>query len=224
MNYKTNKMKKTILIFTIISIFVAQRSNAQGCVAIRGLGAYSCGNGEDVKDSTGWSLTANTRYFKSYKHYVGMVEQKERVELGTEVINHTFGLDLFFQKHFNRRTSLGFNIPVISNARSSMYEHGGNTGGPSARRSTHSFGLGDIRAALYYWLAELAKGSKWNVQVGLGFKLPTGDYRYQDYFYKNDTTKTLGPVDQSIQLGDGGTGITLELNGYYAFSHELSLS
>jgi hypothetical protein len=28
----------------------------------------------------------------------------------------------------------------------------------------------------------------------------------------------LGPVDQSIQLGDGGTGLTAELNGYYNFT------
>ncbi|HJW18362.1 MAG TPA: hypothetical protein VJ499_14625, partial [Flavisolibacter sp.] len=51
----------------------------------------------------------------------------------------------------------------------------------------------------------------------------TGDYRYQDYFYKNDSTKVLGPVDQSIQLGDGGTGITLELNSFSSLSKELSL-
>ena len=31
----------------------------------------------------------------------------------------------------------------------------------------------------------------------------------------------IGPVDQSIQLGDGGTGITVELNGFYNFSHQV---
>lgn len=216
-------MKKSIILIAIISINFAQHSHAQGCVAIRGLGAYSCGNGEDIKDFSGWTLTANSRYFKSYKHFVGMVEQKERVELGTEVINHTFGLDLFFQKHFNNRISIGINLPLISNARSSLYEHGGNTSGASARKTTHSFGIGDIRGAVYYWLLDPSKRKKFNLQAGLGIKLPSGDYRYQDYFYRNDTTRTLGPVDQSIQIGDGGTGITLELNGYYAFSHDLSM-
>jgi len=216
-------MNRLIILMTIVVISSIQQSYGQGCVAIRGLGPYSCGNGEDTKDSTGWTLIANSRYFTSYKHFVGLAEQKERVELGTEVINQTFGMDLFFQKHLNRRTSLGFNLPLVSNARSSLYEHGGNAGGPTARRTTHSFGIGDIRAALYYWLVDPSKGGKGNLQAGLGIKLPTGDYRYQDYFYRNDSTRTLGPVDQSIQLGDGGTGITLELNGYYAFSHALSL-
>lgn len=216
-------MNRLIILITIVLISAIQQSHGQGCVAIRGLGPYSCGNSEDLKDSSGWTLTANTRYFRSYKHFVGMVEQKERVESGTEVINNTFGLDLFFQKHLNRRTAIGFNVPVISNARSSLYEHGGNAGGPSARRTTHSFGIGDVRAAIYYWLLDPSQGKKWNMQAGLGIKLPTGDYRYQDYFYRNDSTRTLGPVDQSIQLGDGGTGMTLELNGYYSFSHALSL-
>src|SRR5690606_10665938 len=30
-------------------------------------------------------------------------------------------------------------------------------------------------------------------------------------------------VDQSIQLGDGGTGITLELNAYYNFTHKFGV-
>jgi hypothetical protein len=53
--------------------------------------------------------------------------------------------------------------------------------------------------------------------------LPTGNFEYQDYFYKADGTTVLGPVDQSIQLGDGGTGIAAELNGYYNFSHQVGL-
>jgi len=77
--------------------------------------------------------------------------------------------------------------------------------------------------AAYYWLLNPAKSSRANVQMGLGIKLPTGDYRYQDYFHKNDSLKILGPVDQSIQLGDGATGITLEANSFYAFSKRTSV-
>jgi len=73
-------------------------------------------------------------------------------------------------------------------------------------------------------LLDPAKSHKGNIQIGLGLKLPTGDYKYQDYFHKpgaggKDST-VLGPVDQSIQLGDGGTGITFEINGYKNFGHQ----
>jgi hypothetical protein len=105
---------------------------------------------------------------------------------------------------------------VISNTRSSLYEHDGKT-----RHSTESFGIGDIRFAAYKWILNPTKMPKGNVQVGLGIKLPTGDYKYQDYFYKNDSTQVLGPVDQSIQLGDGGTGISTEVNSFYNFNKKL---
>ena len=103
-------------------------------------------------------------------------------------------------------------------ARSSLYEHDGKT-----RHSTFSFGIGDIRIAAYRWMLDPAKNPKGNVQIGLGIKLPTGDYKYQDFFYKNDSTKVLGPVDQSIQLGDGGTGLTSEINAYYNISQKIGV-
>ncbi|MGN6399276.1 MAG: hypothetical protein ACTHMD_02410 [Flavisolibacter sp.] len=216
-------MKK--ILFIAIIVLLVQQGKAQGCVAIRSNGGTCTMMGShDDHDANGWTLGINNRYFKSYKHFVGTDEQKQRVQNGTEVINHVFSTELGITRQFNNRWSFGFFAPVISNARSSMYEHYGNSStSPEARRSTHSFGLGDVRFAAYYWLANPAKAAKANVQMGLGIKLPTGDYRYQDYFYKNDSTKILGPVDQSIQLGDGGTGLTLELNSFYNISRPVSL-
>jgi hypothetical protein len=83
--------------------------------------------------------------------------------------------------------------------------------------------MGDIRISAYRWMIDPAKISKGNIQFGFGIKLPTGDYNYQDFFYKNDSTNVLGPVDQSIQLGDGGTGFSGELNAYYNLSKHISL-
>lgn len=40
------------------------------------------------KALSNWTVSVNNRYFKSYKHFVGKEEQHERVEAGTEVINH----------------------------------------------------------------------------------------------------------------------------------------
>ena len=102
--------------------------------------------------------------------------------------------------------------------RSSLYEHDN-----IHRYFTSSFGIGDVRFAAYYWLIDPAKNSKINIQAGLGIKLPTGDYRYQDYFNKTETKKILGPVNQSIQLGDGGTGITMEANAFYNVSRSFGI-
>lgn len=214
-------MKKFILSALAFACF-ASRPQAQGCVAIRSNGATCTmsgpGHDEKGKSSAGWVFGLNARYFRSFRHFVGKAEQKQRQTLGTEVINHAFSSELSLVRQTNDRWSFGLFVPVISNTRSSLYEHDGQH-----RYETHAFGLGDVRFAAYYWLADPMRHTKFNVQAGLGLKLPTGDFRYQDYFHKNDSVKVLGPVDQSIQLGDGGTGVTAELNAFYHAGKKIDL-
>lgn len=221
---------KRILFISFLFILLHHAASSQGCVAIRNNGAactmlgYHYDADHKPMQASPWTFAINSRYFKSYKHFVGTEEQKERVEAGTEVINHSFSTELGLARQLSNRWSLAFYAPIISNVRSSMYEHyGNNSKNPNARRNTRSFGLGDVRLAAYYWLIDPAKMTKANVQIGAGIKLPTGDYRYQDYFVKNDSTKVLGPVDQSIQLGDGGTGFSLEANSYINVSRSTSV-
>jgi len=197
-----------ISIFLIIATF--QKIHAQGCVAIKGT-AGVCSRPSDYK---GWELNINNRYFRSYKHFVGTIEQKQRVEEGTNVINHSEELDITAIKTLNSRWSLAIILPIMDFSRSSLYEHDGAT-----RHVTHSFGIGDARFAAYRWMFDPKTSHKGNLQIGAGIKFPTGNYNYQDYFYKRPDSLVLGPVDQSIQPGDGGTGITFELNGFYNFSH-----
>ncbi|PWU01847.1 MAG: hypothetical protein C5B52_06625 [Bacteroidetes bacterium] len=216
-------MKKLFLI-VLIGILGHQNGHAQGCVAIRSTGGAICSMSHmDSSSGKSWLFNLNNRYYKSYKHFIGTEEQKQREENGTNVINHSYTMDLYLAKNLNRFWTVAIDVPILANGRSSLYEHGGNAGGPDARHSTHSFGVGDIRFAVYKWLMDPYLHTKWNVQTGLGIKFPTGDYKYQDYFIKNDSTKVLGPVDQSIQLGDGGTGFSLEVNAFYNITKMWSL-
>jgi hypothetical protein len=209
---------KKLTIILLFSLAINHAAKSQGCVAVRSTG-NSCSM--DKPDAaTKWQLNLNNRYFKSYKHFVGKEEQHHRVDSGTEVINHTYSLDITLSRKVSSRWSLAVTAPIISNVRSSLYEHYGNTSkNTNARRETKSFGLGDVRLSAYRWMFNPEKSKKGNLQAGLGIKLPTGDFRYQDMFWKNDSTYLMGPVDQSIQLGDGGTGIAVELRGYYNVTH-----
>ena len=68
--------------------------------------------------------------------------------------------------------------------------------------------------------------NKGNIQVGLGIKFPTGNYHSEDYFYddpSNPSAKVSAPVNVAIQLGDGGTGITTQINAFYIFNHSYSI-
>ncbi len=121
---------KNYLLISIV-IFITNQSFSQGCVAIRSTGATRTMTGahndnSNIKDEN-WTLGINSRYFKSHKHFVGTAEQKERVENGTEVINHSFATELSLNCRLNQRWSMGMYAPFISNTRSSMYEHYGNT-------------------------------------------------------------------------------------------------
>ncbi len=207
MSNLTFKSRKLTWLGAVIVIFMlfSFHANAQGCVAIRSNGS-SCTGLSSHYDSTGWQVNTFYRYFKSFRHYRGTAEQTERVELGSDVRNYSNFVDINVVKHINSRWSMGLTLPFQSIKRTSLYEHDGKT-----RHATSATGLGDVRLSVY---AMLFKPNRWgNLQAGLGVKLPTGDYNYQDWFYKNDTTYSFGAVDQSIQPGDGGTGISLELNG-----------
>lgn len=215
-----------ILILSILIIATATFSNvhAQGCVAIRSNGGTCTISDPSHSKQGGWVLGFNARYFKSFRHFSSTEEQKQRLEQHTEVINHTASMDIGLTRIVNNRWSFGFYLPVISNSRSSLYEHTDPVKKQSLGRfATHSFGLGDARIAAYRWLLDPHAHMKGNVQLGLGLKLPTGDYKYMDYFHVSDTSRLLGPVDQSIQLGDGGTGFTVEVNAFQHLSQSISL-
>jgi hypothetical protein len=208
-------MKRILISLAIIFIVTGtQEIFSQGCVAIKGT-AGVCSRPTDAK---GWEMNFNTRYFKSYKHFIGDEEQKQRVEEGSNVINHSFEMDITATRIIDSRWALAMVLPIMDFSRSSLYEHDGQT-----RHSTHSFGIGDARLAVYRWMFDPATSHHGNVQLGLGVKLPTGNYNYQDYFYKKPDSLVLGPVDQSIQPGDGGTGLTFEANAFYNFSHRFGV-
>ncbi len=212
---------KSFILVLIASFGVSLYAGAQGCVAIRSVGGMCTMDHGDGADQTTkkWILNVNNRYFNSFRHFVGEVEQTQRTDLGTQVINHSYTMDIAVTRVLSNRWSVAMDVPILSNTRSSLYEHGGKE-----RHTTASFGLGDVRFTAYYWLLDPVKSPKVNVQIGMGLKLATGDYKYQDRFYTSTPGVTVtGPVDQSIQLGDGGTGITTEVNAYYNIARNVSL-
>ncbi|GAB3573147.1 hypothetical protein GCM10027578_33750 [Spirosoma luteolum] len=228
------KSLATIALAISAVISVSQAVQAQGCVAVRHMSCAAPGsvNSADYfKQRAGkWQLSAGYRFFRSYKHFVGDVEQKQRVEQGTQVINVSHALDLGVTYLVNPRLSFSANLPVQYNDRSSLYEHYGNAvaANPDQKRfHTKSQGIGDLRLSGSYWVINPAKLPKANLAIGAGVKLPTGDYRATDNFHRlgkdgQDYT-IVKPVDQSIQLGDGGVGVSLELQGYASITKSLAV-
>ncbi len=223
------------LVFTLFILTFYAQAGAQGCVAIRTVGGLNTmqhagmmhdGMQHDgmtaMKDSSLWDLNVSGRYFKSYRHFNGTDEQKQRVEEGTDVRNFSRALDISLVRKINEQWSIGMYLPLLYNERSSLYEHVSNVKG-NPRYTTYSQGIGDIRFTAYKWIIAPKEGNKGNLLGGIGIKLPTGNYKATDQFHYSTTATREGPVDQSIQLGDGGWGMTLELNGFRAIDNTWSL-
>jgi hypothetical protein len=210
-------MKLNIYAFFIVVCicFISSGANAQGCVAVKNMA--SCTMAHDTEEESALQISANYRYFRSYKHFRGAHEEKARVERGTEVINNDNSLILGVAYNINKKWSVSAAVPFIWIDRSSLYEHYGNPPNESAplnpRFHTQATGFGDVRLSAYY--AAIAN-EKLRLSLGLGVKLPTGNFRVQDEFHRRgsegqDSTYTK-VVDQSIQLGDGGWGFSPEFD------------
>ncbi len=212
-------MKKYIPLLFAFTLLSYQAS-AQGCIAIRnltGFGQFSLPqyNQEPIK----WLVNVNTRYSEFSKTYEGSNEVDVLPE--NKPYSNTFILDFAVTRFYDKGWSVTVDVPIMHGMRETWQEHGGPAG-DHVKHKTNSFGLSDIRVAGYKWLFDVSEVHKGNIQVGLGLKLPTGDYRYQDVFYAT-TGKVSAPVNPTMQLGDGGLGITAEVNAFYTLNKRISL-
>lgn len=211
-NTLKNILAKYLFVLAISFLVSTANLHAQGCVAIRqfsGLG-NSVGQG-NILNKGEWNISANYRYFKSFRHFRGTHEEPNRIEDGTEVINYQHGLDINISYAFSERLYGIVSLPFQYNERSSLYEHN-----RTDRHTTYSKGFGDMRIGAGYWLLSGEKARKGNTAIGLGIKFPTGDYAATSTFYRGEeSTPTEMTVDQSIQLGDGGTGLIVDFQGLW---------
>lgn len=173
-----------------------------------------------------FNFATGFRYFKSFRHFRGHEEEANRLQEGTEVINKSTFLDFSLNYGVSDRLYANVVLPIVFHNRTSMYEHGGNPpNGLGERHETSSQGLGDIRLGVGYWLFDPEKHD-FNYSVGIGLKLPTGKYDFTDTFYnqgENRNEDVERVVDQSIQPGDGGLGIALDVQGYHPLSHNFGI-
>ncbi|HLX92917.1 MAG TPA: hypothetical protein VKR32_14625 [Puia sp.] len=209
-------MKKPILSFVAL-LLSAGFCHAQGCVAIRSLTGYGEFAQLGISQSgTGWVMDINNRYFSAPKVFDGTLSKGAD---GLTIYENTTNLEL--TRILTNGWEFSFDVPFANNSIRSKIEHAAGD-----YHTTHAVGLGDVRFTVFKWLFKPDVSSRGNVQVGLGLKFPTGNYHSEDYFYEdpNDkTAQTLAPVNVAIQLGDGGTGITAQFNGYYFLNKDISL-
>jgi len=213
-------MRTFVLLFMfVLCTNIVARS--QGCVAIRNVGGVSPDLlFENIKPGDKLIFNITNRYFEASKSYKG-----DKLFSDTLVINRIYTMNISVIKLMKNGWSIGLNIPISANSRTNGADHNGPTSFP--KYTTRAFGLGDIRIAVYKWLLNPATSRKGNIQAATGLKLATGNFEYKDYFHRRTSTgadsTVIAPVDQAIQLGDGGIGITTELSAFYSFNRRINI-
>ena len=212
-------MKKPIIVLLLVAFF-STYSYSQGCVMIRnieGFGQFNLLN--NSFSNSEWQVSVTSRYYKSYKNYFEGEDLTPAKE--NQIVNKVFSMDVTVTRLLKNGWSLDFSLPYTDGSRTSNGEHGGAN---TPRYTTRATGIGDVRFTVHKWLLKPTIAQRGNIQLGFGVKLPNGDYKYQDYFHKTDSTAVLSYVNPSIQLGDGGTGLIADVNTYLFLNAVRTLS
>jgi len=151
-----------------------------------------------------WQISVGYRHQLSHRHFVGTVEQTERDEENSEVVNNINLFDVAVTYAINQRYNVTLSVPIFSATRYSQR---------APDQISHANGIGDISLVGRMWLVRPPAENKQNISIGLGIKIPTGKAGVID------TINTpQGPsrrvVDQSIQPGDGGVGLIADLQAF----------
>ncbi len=212
-----------LLSLTLVGALACGEVFAQGCVAARGAGqTTNHAPPSEQGDAVGkFQTSVAYRWLNSDRHFVGSEEQKQRKREGSQVINRSNFVDVAVTYAFNDRYSATLTIPFASHDRSSVVRNSQRE--IIQRYHTQNSGLADVRLMGSMWLMDPKSHADGNVVLGVGLDLPTGRKDAKDTFQTFDepTQKIVAQerrVDQSIQLGDGGYGVLLDL---YAYRHVL---
>ncbi len=229
-------------ILSLLVTFQMEKANAQGCVAVRQMGGVNMTLTNSYNlDKGDFQVGVNYRNFHSWRHFIGKEEQPLRQttgggldengnERGNAVNIYSHAIDLNISYGLTNRLQLNFTLPYVNNERSQVLRQVPTT--KNYRYSVYADGIADIRLSANYWLFNPIKASKGNIMVGLGVKLNNGSHNEMDNAPQTDGTVKSVVMDQAIQPGDGGIGITTELqlfrkiserlygfaNGYYLFN------
>jgi hypothetical protein len=174
-----------------------------------------------------WQFDLGYRYQYSQRHFTGTHEDSYREDNNTQVTNlvHLFNFTLTYG--ITEQTSVAMNLPYSIAERSVPNVTRDANGDivplqPFFRNTTSARGIGDATVVLRRWMFDVEKNTDQNLSLGAGLKIPTGQPNAQDTVLVNTapagqpavyTTQTR-PVDQSIQPGDGGWGVLVDLSAF----------
>ena len=196
---------------------MAPQASAQGCILLRQTSPMFGTTGAAEQTVGTWNVTFTARASQADIHYRGKDRQYQRETLGTYVLNRQHSITTTISYQLSERISLNAGVPFVE---ASWGIPSPQSAGPSARANENARGLGDITTLARVALFNPATHRSWNIMLGGGVKLPTGNDNATDIFPANTglpETNLERHVDISVLPGDGGWGVIMDAQGYKQF-------
>ena len=162
-----------------------------------------------------WEAGAAFRRLSADQWFVGSQVRESAAPFGQPLLLDIYSLDATITYGLTDRISVTMTIPFSRGTHSRFYAD-------ANRHTVKAAGLGDISGIANIWLRRPSRASPGNVALGLGLKTASGNNDVVDNFFLADGSVTKNPVDQSIQLGDGGVGAIFQLQAYRNLFGEIS--
>jgi hypothetical protein len=180
-------------------------------------------NGQDVGPHE-WQIGVAYRRLTADKWFFGRDVRDDLAPFGKPLSLNINSLDVTVRYGLTSRVNFALTLPFSYGVQTRFYAD-------AQQHHVSAGGLGDINLIGNLWLGDPATHPSRNLAIGIGVKAPTGKNSATDNFFTAAGT-TRAPVDQSIQLGDGGLGIILQtqafdrvtgnLFGYFSGSYLIS--
>jgi len=202
-----------VSIFPLAALLTAPLSYGQGCIVARSSTSDMSPESQGGYLQQGdWELTVGYRHQFSYKHFVGDVEQKYRVQQGTEVMNKINLEDLNLTYQITSRVNVTLTVPLLFASRRSNNSY----------YTTTAAGLGDTAVVAQSWIWNPRHARRGNVSVGFGFQAPSGKDNVSNNVLTSATatSPTVVVDDYSIQPGSGGWGMVFQWQAFRDLGHD----
>jgi hypothetical protein len=154
-----------------------------------------------------WEVGAAFRRLSADQWFVGSQVRESAAPFGQPLLLNIYSLDATVTYGVTDRLSVTMTIPFSRGTHSRFYADGN-------RHTVKAAGVGDISGIANFWLRRPSQDSSGNVAFGFGLKTASGNNGVVDNYFLAGGSVTKNPVDQSIQLGDGGVGALFQLQAY----------
>ena len=179
----------------------------QGCMPLRFTSPGLTGVLAPYLLQNDWQFEIALRRVTTDKFFVGSHENESAAPGGQPLDLALNSLDLSITYATTERLSLTFTLP-LSHATQE------NTNLDTLRHTVSSTGVGDLNLMANFWLIAPGRQPKGNLLFGLGVKAPTGSNHLLGTVFYGNGVDSQKPVTQTIQLGDGGWAIPLQMQGF----------